>query len=124
MCLSGIGAQAANRLNGRFGQFKPRLGVIETEEINSVVRSRQLAIGQKEQRVARDGLIKQLHRLQQIFFCPRAKRNAIDKVFGSQVGIVGNKIRGRRLLRWRLSRWRRLRLQADLQSFARSRFGA
>ena len=101
MCFARLRLQAADRLKGCFRQFKARIGVIETEEINSVVCTRKFTISQKEQRVARDGLIKQLHRLHQIFFCPGAKRNAIDKVFGSQIGIVSNKIRRRRLLNGR-----------------------
>ena len=58
----------------------------------------QLAVGQKEQWVARDCLVEQLHRAEQIFFCPRAECNPVDQVFRSQVGIVGNQVRGRRLL--------------------------
>ena len=97
MRLSRFGTQTAKRLNGRFGQFKPRIRVIETEEINSVVCAGELAIGQKEQRVARHGLIKQLHRLHQIFFRPCAPWNPADKVFASQIRVVSNQI-----CRWRL----------------------
>ena len=95
MCLSGVGVQTADRLNGCFGQFEACLRVVETKEINPVMRSRELAIGSKERRVACNSLFKELHGLKQIFSCPRAKGNAIDEVFGSQIEIVGNKIPGR-----------------------------
>ena len=71
--------------------------MVETKEIHPVVRSCELAIGVKEQRVACNGLVKQLHGFEQILFCARAKRNAIDESLGTRVGIVGNKVRGRRL---------------------------
>src|SRR6266480_1897604 len=98
MRLAGSGAQTANRFNGCFGQFKARIGMVETEEVNPVMRFGELTIGLKERRVACHGLVKQLHSLEQIFFCPRAKGNAVDEVFGSQVEIVGNKVPGRWLL--------------------------
>jgi hypothetical protein len=62
------------------------------------VRAGELAVGEKEQWVARDCIVEQLHRLEQIFFCPRTKRNTIGQIFGSKVGIIGNKIRRGRLL--------------------------
>ena len=49
-------------------------------------------------KVAGNSLVEQLHGLEQIFLRPRAKRNTVDQVFGLQVGIVRNQIRGRRLL--------------------------
>ena len=122
MRFSGVGAQAADRLHGCFRQFKARSGVIEAEEINPVMRSRELAISIKEQRIARDGLIKQLHGLQQIFFCPGAKGNAIDEVFGPRVTVVSDKVRGRRLFDGGFS-VDETSLRADLRLFARSRFG-
>ena len=69
--------------------------MVETKEINAVMRSRELAIGIKKKRVACDGLIKELHGLEQILSCSRAKRNAINKIFGSQVRIIGDKVCGR-----------------------------
>ena len=42
MCLSRFGTQAANGLNGCFGQLKARFSVIEAEEINFVMRSGEL----------------------------------------------------------------------------------
>src|SRR4029453_17744792 len=78
MCLPRFRTQAASRLKGCFGQLKSRVGVIETEEINSVMCSDELTIGIEEQRIACDSLIKQLRGLDQIFFCPGTKRNAID----------------------------------------------
>src|SRR6266511_3825965 len=68
---------------------------METEEINPIMRPRELAIGVKERRVACHGLVKQLHGLEKILLCPRAKGNAIDQVFRLQVEIVRNEIRGR-----------------------------
>jgi hypothetical protein len=59
MHLSRFGAQTANRLDGRFGQLKARIGVIETEEINAVMRSRELIIGIKEHVIARNSLIEE-----------------------------------------------------------------
>ena len=88
MYLSGVRAQTADRLNGCFGQSEACLRVVETKEINPVMRSRELKIRGKERRVACNSLLKQLHGLEQIFFCQCAKRNAIDEVFGSQVEIV------------------------------------
>ena len=95
VCLSRIGVQTAN---GCFRQFKPRIGVIEPKEISPVMRCRKLTIGIRERRVAPNRLVEQLRGLEQIFFCPRAKRSAIDEVFGSQVQIVRNKIRSWGLL--------------------------
>src|SRR5437773_3511020 len=97
MRLAGFRTQTPNQLNGCFGQFKPRVAMVEAEKINSVVRSGHLTIGVKERRVVRHSLVKQLHGLEQILLCPRAKRNAIDQLFASQVEIVRNEVR-----RWRL----------------------
>src|SRR6266446_3526690 len=91
-------AQPANRSDGRFGQLKARIGVIETEEINAVMRSRELTVGIKEQWIVRNSLIEQSNGFEQIVFFPRAKRNAVDQVFGPQICVVGDKIRSRRLL--------------------------
>src|SRR5207244_4747 len=61
MCLSRFRAQAANGLHGCFRQLKTGFGVIETEEVNPVMRSSQQIIGNHERRVARHSLLKQLH---------------------------------------------------------------
>src|ERR1700758_3779251 len=91
-------AQLANRLDGRFGQLKAGIGVIETEQINAVMRSRELTVGIKERGIARNSLIEESNGFKQIIFFPRAKRNLIDEVFGSEVRVVGDKICSRRLL--------------------------
>ena len=57
-------AQLANRLDGRFGQLKARIGVIETEEINAIIRSRELSVGIKEQGIARNSLIEESNRFE------------------------------------------------------------
>ena len=62
--LPGGWAQPANRLDGRFRQLKARIGVIVPEEINAIMRSRELIIGIKEQRIARNSLIEQLNGLE------------------------------------------------------------
>src|SRR5438552_12874983 len=98
MGFSGVRANTADRLNGCFSQFNPRVRVIETEEIQAVMRSCQLIISSSERTVARDSLVEKLYRVEQILFCPRAKRNAIDEVCGSQIEVVGNKVTGRWLL--------------------------
>ena len=51
--------------------------MVETKKINPIVRSRDLAISIKEQRVACDGLVKQLHGLDQIFLGGILKGNMI-----------------------------------------------
>src|SRR5438128_100968 len=91
MCFSRFGTQTANRLKDCFGQLKSGIRVIKAEEINSVMRSDELTVGIKEQRITGDSLVKQLDGLGQIFLCPGTKCNAIDEIFGSQVLIVGNK---------------------------------
>ncbi len=48
MRLARFRAQAANGLDGCFGQLKTRSGVIETEEVNPVMRSSQQIIGNHE----------------------------------------------------------------------------
>ena len=58
MCLSRFGTQATNGSNGCLGQLKARFGVIETEEVNSVMRSSELIIGNEERRIARHSLTK------------------------------------------------------------------
>src|SRR6266496_2039084 len=92
MCLSGVGVQIADGVNGCFGQLEACVRVVETKEINQIMRSRELAIGIKERRVACDRPFKQFHALEQIFSYSRTKRKAIDEIFGSQIEIVGNKI--------------------------------
>src|SRR6266481_5247147 len=63
MRLSRFRAQAANGLHGCIGQLKTRFGVIETEEVNPVMRSSQNIIRKDERWVARHSLLKQLHGL-------------------------------------------------------------
>jgi hypothetical protein len=48
MCLSRLRAQAANGLHRCFRQLKAGFGVIETEEVNPVMRSSQQIIGNHE----------------------------------------------------------------------------
>ena len=67
MSLSRFGAQPANRLNYRLRQFQARFGVVGPTEIDSVMRSRQLAIGIKKRRIARHCLVKKAHGFEQIF---------------------------------------------------------
>src|SRR6266496_5055010 len=52
MRLSRFRAQPANGLHGSFGQLKARFAVIETEEVNPVMRSSQHVIGNNERWVA------------------------------------------------------------------------
>jgi hypothetical protein len=54
-------------LNGCFDQFEACLTVVETKEINPVMRPGGLAIGIKERTVACNSLFKELHGLEQIF---------------------------------------------------------
>ena len=64
MGLPRIRAQTANRFDGRFGQLKARSGVIETEEINAVMRSRELTVSIKKQGIVRNRLIEQSNGLE------------------------------------------------------------
>src|SRR4029077_12261956 len=64
MRLPRFRAQPANGLHGCFGQLKTRFGMIETEEVNPVMRSSQRSIGNHERWVARDSLLKQSHGLE------------------------------------------------------------
>ena len=57
-------AQPANRLDGRFGQLKARIGMIKTDEVNAVMRSRKLTVGIKKQGIARNSLIEQSNGLE------------------------------------------------------------
>jgi hypothetical protein len=78
MCFSGFRAQTTNRLECRFRQLNTRFGMVEAEEIKSVMRSNELAVGVEEERITRDSLIKKLYGLRQIFSCAGTKRNAIN----------------------------------------------
>src|SRR6266480_1304928 len=64
MRLSRFRAQPANGLHGSFGQLKARFAVIETEEVNPVMRSSQHVISNNERWVAPHSLLKQLHGLE------------------------------------------------------------
>src|SRR6266481_1428295 len=64
MRLSRFRAQAANGLDRCLGQLKTRVGMIEAEEVNPIMRSSQQIIGNHERWVARHGLTKQLHGLE------------------------------------------------------------
>jgi hypothetical protein len=61
MRFSRFRAKPANGLDGCFGQLKARSGVIETEEVNPVMRSSQQIIGNNERWVACRSLLKQSH---------------------------------------------------------------
>ncbi len=69
----GIGPQTANGVDCVFGQFQARVGVIEPEEINAVVRSSQLRVGHVKEWIASHGLLQQLHGLEQFFPGPGAE---------------------------------------------------
>ena len=63
MDLPRIGPQSRRRRDRRLGQGEPARRAIHSHEVKRAVRARQLAIGEKEFRVAGDGLIEQAGRL-------------------------------------------------------------
>jgi hypothetical protein len=62
-------------LNGCFYQFEAFLTVVETKEINPVMRPGELAIGIKERTVACNSLFKELHGLEQIFLLEKERKS-------------------------------------------------
>src|SRR5437773_10746461 len=58
-----IRSQPQGVFNCRIRQGEPARGVVECEEVETIVRVGQLAIGEQERGIAIDGLVEEIHRL-------------------------------------------------------------
>src|SRR5581483_1545646 len=98
MRFASLRTKPADRVKRSLRQVEAGVSMVKTEKINSIVRTCEFSVGQEEERVARDRLVKQLDSLEQVFFGARAERNAVDEVFGTQIKIVSHDVGGGRFL--------------------------
>ncbi len=67
MRLTGIGLKTNGVVDAGFGQLQAIFRVIVVKEIDQIVGRGELAMSQEKRRVARDGLVQELHHFKKIF---------------------------------------------------------
>src|SRR6266545_2371204 len=99
MCFATIRTEAKRGLNGGFRQGQPRGSMVIASEVHRVMSVGELAIRIEKRWIARDSLIQQLDRLQEIGFCLTAKARFQNKIFRAAVEIEGGEIGSRSALK-------------------------
>ena len=87
-----VGAEAKRGLDRGLSRSEALRRVIESQEIDNVVGTSEVVVGQNKFRIARDGIVEQSGSLDQIFSSARGKRDGIDQIAGAQVQIVGRQV--------------------------------
>jgi hypothetical protein len=96
--LTGVGAKAQRSLNGRVGEGEALWCMIESQEVELVVRAGKLVIRTQECIVARYRIFKQARCLKQVFFCPCTETNPVNETFSAYVKIISGEVSCRVLL--------------------------
>src|SRR5207302_11092995 len=107
------GARTARGSDRVFRQCKAGRGVIYSDAVSPIMSQRQLVIGEKESRIARNGLLKEVNCARQRFFLPRAKNAPGTEIFSLHVQIIGDQIRSRSLFNGGFLRRRQLGLRSE-----------
>ncbi|KAF5407149.1 MAG: hypothetical protein Udaeo2_27770 [Candidatus Udaeobacter sp.] len=103
-----IWTKAKCLLDGRFSQCQPCRRMVEAEKIELLMCVCELAVCLKKRGVARDGLIQQVDRLQQVCFQAAAKTER-EQILGAIVEVESKEVGCRRLLNGQFLRSRNFR---------------
>src|SRR5437870_7258966 len=87
-----IRSQPQGVFNCRVRQGETARGVVESEEVEIVVRASQLAIGEQACGIAADGLVEEIHGLEELLLHGPAAGNSVDQCRGPNVKIEGREI--------------------------------
>src|SRR5262249_58075738 len=109
--IARIRSQPQGVFNCCVRQGQTARGVIASEEVETVVCARQLAIGEQECRIADDGLVEETHGLEEILRPGRAVGFGVDQCRRANVKIEGHEISSGALLDRGLFRRRELGLK-------------
>src|SRR5436190_10255515 len=83
--IARIRSQPQGVFNCRVRQGETARGVVESEEVEIVVRASQLAIGEQEPGIVIDGLVEEIHGLEELLLRGPAAGNSVDQCRGPNV---------------------------------------